>query len=1229
VKTPVTQERLRGPWTIVAGALALALGALILPAAPARGQATTELILHPDFGGGGPVPGVGGVFTLGEAEGERPASSNDRFHVFEQFDLAAGDTVEWVGAPSTRNIFNLVTGGDRSLIDGRLRSTLDADIYLVNPEGILFGPGAELDVGASFFASTADRIDFEDGGRLEVADADAASVASLSVADFSAFGFLGAAFSIDIDGSALGVADDAVLGLYADRHVRIDAAPDDSLAALQAGRVELSTDSGDILIRGGRITSVRGAVAGGAGVVIDADEAFVVANGSGVESHGELGVAVAARSIEVEDAGSEILSLGVDVAGGDLELVAQQRITVRDRARIASEASGTGDAGDIRIEARDLLLLDATIESASSSNTNGQGDIELSIDRVANLIDGRIESEIDDAGAGRVTLEAPLVVAQGDSRIASRASSVEIEADLFVRSGDTEIEAPRVEIRGNEIVRSLQTDLNERLEVLPQSFFERRVQLDKRCAARSGEALGSLVIDPQRIAEDRPEDLRRAYYGTRRATLEAATPLDAQTWNLLPDWFGEIPTPDADDWLALAQRAERMGNLPRAVEAAGQGIRIGRDPVARAGLHAVRGRIRAQLEDPRGAGEDFTAASTFADEAGGDGLRAAVALDRATARLRAHQFERALPALVLALDLATRARADATRLAIEANLISGLLAAGETDRARARIVEHSNSGVETLATEDELTSALHIALAAIRAEMRQQGADQLVALARQGLEFDHSGVVALAWAYLAGLYAEEERLDEAIALTSWAIEASLASDERTRLASLEVQLADFLREAGDLVGAARTYQMALESLPWLVSGGPRRFSRDPFTRKTVEESVSVTTSLVDVLLQTAARTESGEARQALIREARDQVEAERVRELRDHFRDPCIQALERRPADSIPGAVIVHPVLMSDRLALIVSGPDGLNAYDVALDRREWHEWIARTQRALRDRTTNRYRLGAARLYEWIARPIEHEWARPEIETLVFVTGGAMRDFPLAALYDERENVFLIEKRAVAFTPGLTLTRPRAIGDRALVMLRAGLEGAPGDAPALPQVTRELDALSQMFSGVDLRGADFVPERLERALEQRSFDLIHIASHGVFPASGEPPYLATAGRPIELADLAAMVRRTRFRDRPTELITLSACETAVSHRAAALGFAGLAVQSGARSTLGTVWRVSDEASAEFMQAFYEALANGEGGRAAALRAAQRGFLDNPVLSHPYFWAPYLLLGNWQ
>ena len=94
MKTPVTQERLRGPWTIVAGALALALGALILPAAPARGQATTELILHPDFGGGGPVPGVGGVFTLGEAEGERPASSNDRFHVFEQFDLAAGDTVE-------------------------------------------------------------------------------------------------------------------------------------------------------------------------------------------------------------------------------------------------------------------------------------------------------------------------------------------------------------------------------------------------------------------------------------------------------------------------------------------------------------------------------------------------------------------------------------------------------------------------------------------------------------------------------------------------------------------------------------------------------------------------------------------------------------------------------------------------------------------------------------------------------------------------------------------------------------------------------------------------------------------------------------------------------------------------------------------------------------------------------------------------------------------------------
>ncbi len=1194
----------------------------------ARAQ-TTELVLHPDFGGA--VGGVGGVFTLGEAEGLRPPGSDDRFHVFDRFNVAAGDTVEWVGPGSTRNVFNLVTGGEPSTIDGLLRSTLDADIYFVNPEGILFGEGAQLDLAGSFFASTADRLDFDDGENLALDLADGPSVLALSVADFEAFGFLDANESIDIDGAMLGAADDAVLGFHAARHVRVDAALDTTPAELRAGRVELTTEFGDVRLRGGRVFAERGAVAGGSGVVVTSADDLEVTDGSGIESEGTLGVVLTARTIEVDEIGSEVVSRAADVVGGNVDLFATGRISIRDGARVASEATGTGLAGDVQLDARDLLLLNASIETTSEAVAGGQGAIDVDIDRVINLVDGRIESDIPQAGEGDVSIAAPLVVLQDDARIASGRGALDIETDLLVRSAEAELEGQPLSISGALLVRNLQADLNERLEMLPQRFFEERIRLDRSCAARSGEAQGSLIVDAQRVPEDRPDRLRRALYATKRAALRDAR-ADAATadWNPFPEWFGAIPEPGGDDWLFLAQRGEALGNLPSAVAAAGQGIQRTRDARLRAALHAVRARIRSELGDERGAREDFTAAEAFVREAADPALEAAVALDRATAIALGGDFDAAIAQLDRPLELARRTAATSTAAAAEANLASVLLAAGRTGEAIERIEHYLKHDAQALVHEHEIDSAIHVALAAIRAGERQWGADRLIALAERGLalEIDHS--VAFAWAYLAILYAEEGRLADAIELTRWAIEASLASDELTRLAPLEVQLADLLRRVGDLPGAIRSYRTALLATPLLVRGGLRRLERDPFANlHRAEAAMPVVNDLVDVLLEQAEQTLDPDARADLLREARSHVEAERVRELRDHFQDPCIVALEKRPADSIPRAVVVHPVPLADRLALIVSSVSGLRTYDVPVSRGELLDVVRRTERALRDRTTNRFRRGAAQLYDWLIRPIETELEAADVDTLVFVAGGGLRGFPMAALYDAREGRFLIEKIAVAATPGLTLIRPRSLDPRALVVLRAGLDIEREGVPELPSVERELEALSRLFSGVELRGDSFVPRQVERALRNASFDVVHIASHGRFPASGEAPHLMTAGEALSLDDLAAMIRRTRFRDRPTELITLSACETAVGNERAALGFAGLAIQSGARSTLATLWRVNDEASAELMEDFYRALATGEATRAGALREAQLRFLENPVLRHPYFWAPYLLLGNWQ
>ena len=94
------------------------------------------------------------------------------------------------------------------------------------------------------------------------------------------------------------------------------------------------------------------------------------------------------------------------------------------------------------------------------------------------------------------------------------------------------------------------------------------------------------------------------------------------------------------------------------------------------------------------------------------------------------------------------------------------------------------------------------------------------------------------------------------------------------------------------------------------------------------------------------------------------------------------------------------------------------------------------------------------------------------------------------------------------------------------------------------------------------------------------------------------------------------------------LLVLSACKTAAGDDRAALGLAGVAVQSGAQSALASLWYISDAATAELIENFYTALSVSSNTKAESLRTAQLALLENERFNHPSFWAPYLLVGNW-
>ena len=142
-----------------------------------------------------------------------------------------------------------------------------------------------------------------------------------------------------------------------------------------------------------------------------------------------------------------------------------------------------------------------------------------------------------------------------------------------------------------------------------------------------------------------------------------------------------------------------------------------------------------------------------------------------------------------------------------------------------------------------------------------------------------------------------------------------------------------------------------------------------------------------------------------------------------------------------------------------------------------------------------------------------------------------------------------------------------------------------------------------------------------------NYSLVHFATHGVFTNEYSDSFLLAYDRKLSLGRLQSTVGRRRYLDNPLELLVLSACETAVGDERAALGLAGVSLKAGARTTIASLWLISDEATSRLMVNFYKELINGSS-KADALRAAQLDLIHDPVYSHPNLWSQFLLIGSW-
>ncbi len=365
----------------------------------------------------------------------------------------------------------------------------------------------------------------------------------------------------------------------------------------------------------------------------------------------------------------------------------------------------------------------------------------------------------------------------------------------------------------------------------------------------------------------------------------------------------------------------------------------------------------------------------------------------------------------------------------------------------------------------------------------------------------------------------------------------------------------------------------------------------------------------------------------------------RLAELQNYFGSDCLIRASEQTKSNVQDdrSAIVRSIILDDRLVSVLSLPNQPDRFiSTKISRQDLEKEVIALRGELETYYDNFKPARAQRLYQSMIQPFDAELQAANIDTLVFVNDGILRSLPMAVLHDGKQ--YLIERYAITTTPsiGLTNTAPAINGSSqaSTPVLAAGMtqeatiDGQRFDA--LTNVAAELAGIQTILPGSQiLQDADFTQQRLRAALAQNPFPIIHLATHGQFGAEAEDTFLVMGDQQkLSLNQLDQLIRSVSTSNELIDLLTLTACQTAVGDDRAALGLAGIAIQAGAKSAIASLWYINDATTRDFSQTFYQNLKVTD--KAKALQAAQIKMIrSNTTESRPAYWAPYVLVGSWR
>ncbi|NJO65634.1 MAG: tetratricopeptide repeat protein [Richelia sp. RM2_1_2] len=388
------------------------------------------------------------------------------------------------------------------------------------------------------------------------------------------------------------------------------------------------------------------------------------------------------------------------------------------------------------------------------------------------------------------------------------------------------------------------------------------------------------------------------------------------------------------------------------------------------------------------------------------------------------------------------------------------------------------------------------------------------------------------------------------------------------------------------------------------------------------------------------------------------------------FRPDSPKAIEIVKAQ--PGTVMVYPLVMEDKLWLLLYSGDAAKKFEVQVSRDELGNTVKQFRKLMEECETRscgaediaKIKPVSQKLYNWLIKPLEVELKQNKVKNLVFALDRVTRYVPMSALYDGKQ--YLIENYTTynVLSADLTDTNARLpMKSQDTKVLAMGVSDAVGNFPPLNDVRREINNIVRssnkdkgIYPGKEYLNKDFDYKTLRDNITGNN--ILHLATHGEFvPGIDKASYLLLGDNTkLAIPDIQTLGGLSNI-----HLVVLSACQTALAgERQDGVEIATLAysfINKGAKSVIASLWQVADNSTSTLMQNFYNNLANSKQPitKAEAMRLAQLQLLydknvtisdikragglipeglqssgkksELETFAHPYYWSPFVLIGN--